>query len=774
MPMFTGTGQADRIVPGSISAGVIANPAGSLPGAGADTILGNGGADYLDGGAGDDSLDGGNGNDTLFGGIGRDMLSGGNGNDSLVGGDGPDTLDGGAGADTMIGGEGSREDPFGSTYYVDNVGDVIRDSYGWGTVYSSVSYVVPTNIRYFTLTGTEDLSVDGGGRELFQLYGNAGNNHIHGFTGTSRVHGGDGNDTLVGDGFLAGDGGNDLISSGDDGGGVLRGGAGSDTLTGGDGDDLLDGGDGADILTGGAGDDEYVVTDDADVLVEDADGGTDKVSASLNWRLADAFENLELTAAVTGYGNGADNDLDARHYGGTLYGLAGNDTLWGEENATLVGGEGDDTYFVNDLSTRIIESADGGNDTAYRDFSYGGLYTVYFLDANVETVHIFDNYSFINGYYDFIYEDSETTANDLSNLVFGGLGDNTIHGMAGNDTIHGDRGDDILDGGNGTDYLDGGRGSDIVLYTSNTTPVRVDLIAGTVSFPGKGWASETIVSVEGAQTGSGNDVFIGNGAANSFVGNAGNDTFDGAGGDDVFEGGDGTDSFSGGAGSDTVLYTSNTTPVNVNLVAGTASFPGKPWPSEHFTSVENASTGSGADTLTGTAAANALHSGDGADHLTGGGGADYLVAGSGDDRLDGGGGADTLVGDWGADRLEGGSGADLLKGGLGNDIFVFTANTSTPGARDKIGEGGNAFEGAGKPGGDLIDVSGLDADTTAAGMQDWIFGTSHARGHLWVTKSGTEAILNGNSDNDAAIEFQVAIDEENIAPPAFTANDFIL
>jgi Ca2+-binding RTX toxin-like protein len=134
------------------------------------------------------------------------------------------------------------------------------------------------------------------------------------------------------------------------------------------------------------------------------------------------------------------------------------------------------------------------------------------------------------------------------------------------------------------------------------------------------------------------------------------------------------------------------------------------------------------------------------------------------------------LGGKGADRLEGGSGADRLDGGSGNDVFVFAASGSTPDEQDRIafGEDAVSFEGAGKAGGDLIDVSGLDADTTAAGVQDWVFGTSHARGHLWVTKSGTEVTLNGNTDDDAAIEFQLAIEEINTGAPVFTAGDFIL
>ncbi|HVL21258.1 MAG TPA: calcium-binding protein, partial [Amaricoccus sp.] len=124
----------------------------------------------------------------------------------------------------------------------------------------------------------------------------------------------------------------------------------------------------------------------------------------------------------------------------------------------------------------------------------------------------------------------------------------------------------------------------------------------------------------------------------------------------------------------------------------------------------------------------------------------------------------------------GASGADRLVGGTGYDVFVFAANSSAPGARDVIaaGDGAIAFQGAGAGAGDRFDLSGYDANTTQGGVQDWIFGTSHAKGHLWMTTSGKQTILNGNLDNDAAIEFQVAIDDAAVAASAYKVQDFIL
>jgi Ca2+-binding RTX toxin-like protein len=54
---------------------------------------------------------------------GADNIYGYGGDDVLYGYGGDDVLDGGAGADTMDGGDGN------DTYYVDNVGDIVKEIY---------------------------------------------------------------------------------------------------------------------------------------------------------------------------------------------------------------------------------------------------------------------------------------------------------------------------------------------------------------------------------------------------------------------------------------------------------------------------------------------------------------------------------------------------------------------------------------------------------------------------------------------------------------------
>jgi serralysin len=127
-----------------------------------------------------------------------DFLTGDSLNNLLIGGAGNDTLDGGPGADTMIGGPGNN------TYYVDNVGDVVKSrGGGTDTVLTTLNnYTLPNKVTILTFIGSGD----------FTGTGNAAANVITGGAGNDILDGGGGNDTLIA-------------------------GAGADTLTGGSGAD---------------------------------------------------------------------------------------------------------------------------------------------------------------------------------------------------------------------------------------------------------------------------------------------------------------------------------------------------------------------------------------------------------------------------------------------------------------------------------------------------------------------------------------------------------
>lgn len=292
-----------------------------VSGAGNDRLTGGEGADTLTGGAGNDIYDldrlqdvviemAGGGTDFVTGnstfaldltnyanvenaiqyGSGDAALYGSATANALYGNAGDNVLDGRGGADMMIGRDGD------DTYYVDNVGDLVREvsaAGGSDTVVSSITYALGSNVENLVLAGAS--AIDGRGNSLANtitgndaanyLRGQGGDDTIDGGGGNDYLFGGAGRDTLIGgEGFdvaryddaiygdvtanLADPSANLGVAAGDTYVSVegLAGGRGNDTLIGdasnnlligNAGDDWLAGGDGIDRLQGGAGSDTF-------------------------------------------------------------------------------------------------------------------------------------------------------------------------------------------------------------------------------------------------------------------------------------------------------------------------------------------------------------------------------------------------------------------------------------------------------------------------------------------------------------------------------------
>ena len=142
----------------------------------------------------------------------------------------------------------------------------------------------------------------------------------------------------------------------------------------------------------------------------------------------------------------------------------------------------------------------------------------------------------------------------------------------------------------------------------------------------------------------------------------------------------------------------------------------------------------------------------------------------------GGAGRDTGRGGTGSDTLQGGAGKDVLIGAAGNDRFDFDfVSNSAPGANCDVlqaGSGAPAFAGAGAAG-DLFDLFDIDADTTVAGNQAFVFNGA-GPGRLWCVNSGTTTQVYASVDGDAAAEFQINILDAGVQAAAYSAPDFIL
>ncbi|MBC7281297.1 hypothetical protein [Hoeflea sp.] len=289
-------------------------------------------------------------------------LTGNSGVNTLTGGAGNDTLDGGAGADTMIGGVGD------DTYVVDNSGDTVIEAAdeGTDTVISSVSYALfqqGQHIENLTLAGSANINAAGNALANI-LTGNTGNNLLDGGAGDDTLDGGAGADSMTGgagnDTYVVDNGGDVVVESANEGidtvqssvsyalfqqgqhienltlaGTANLNGTGNtlaNTITGNAGNNVLNGGAGADRLIGGAGNDTYHVDNAGDVIVENANEGTDTVISSVSYALylqSQHIENLTLTGAsnINAVGNALDNIITGNSGNNLLNGGAGADTF---------------------------------------------------------------------------------------------------------------------------------------------------------------------------------------------------------------------------------------------------------------------------------------------------------------------------------------------------------------------------------------------------------------------------------------------------------------
>ena len=432
----------------------------------ANTIRGNSGSDLIDGGTGADTMVGGMGNDAYFldnisdvvtenANEGSDtvytsanyrllanvetlVLQGsaaqGYGNalaNAIYGTSGDNILDGDTGADTMFGGAGN------DAYFLDNIGDSVIENANEGsdTIYASANYRLLANVETLVLQGS---AAQGYGNALANaIVGTGGDNVLDGDTGADTMFGGAGNDAYLLDNI-----GDSVIENANEGSDTVYasanyrllanveylvlqgpavqgyGNALSNAIYGTSADNLLDGDAGADSMYGGAGNDAYFLDNIGDVVIENANEGSDTVYASANYRLLANVENLVLLGtAAQGYGNALSN---------AIYGTSGDNLLDGDTGAdAMYGLAGNDAYFVDNAGDFVIENLNEGSDLVYSTVSYT-------LAANTENLVLLGSGG-LNG-----------TGNALSNAIYGNTGANTLNGGAAADFLQGNAGNDTF------------------------------------------------------------------------------------------------------------------------------------------------------------------------------------------------------------------------------------------------------------------------------------------------------------------------------------------
>jgi uncharacterized delta-60 repeat protein len=238
-----------------------------------------------------------------------------------------------------------------------------------------------------------------------------------------------------------------------------------------------------------------------------------------------------------------------------------------------------------------------------------------------------------------------------------------VTGTSGNDTIN-----VTTSGGNITATLNGvgksfaaasvlqlmlnGQDGNDTITVSNAVPTQAQINGGA--------GNDTITG------GSGNTTMNGAEGDDSLIGGTANDEEFGGDGNDTFVASLGDDHLNGGNGNDLADYSART--VNLTLQLGVYTGGGQAGENDGLFFIEQFKSGSGDDSIVGSASNELLMGGEGNDTLQGGFGDDALFGEDGNDRLEGGGDNDYLSGGANNDVLHGGDGNDTLEGGTGADV----------------------------------------------------------------------------------------------------------
>ena len=176
-----------------------------------------------------------------------------------------------------------------------------------------------------------------------------------------------------------------------------------------------------DILAGGAGNDVYFIQNPDDRVIELAGQGIDKVNTTVSFDArGQHIENIAVAgeARANVVGNELDNVIVGNSQPNAINGGLGADKM--------VGGGGNDVYYVDNTGDRVVEAAGGGVDTVRASITYT-------LGAEVENLTLVGS------------RQINAIGNALNNTLIGNDRPNVLLG-------HGGR--DLMTGGGGADRFD--------------------------------------------------------------------------------------------------------------------------------------------------------------------------------------------------------------------------------------------------------------------------------------------------------------------------------
>lgn len=349
----------------------------------------------------------------------------------------------------------------------------------------------------------------------------AGNDTIKNYGDTVKINAGAGDDLIFNEGdkiTITSSTGNDSVNnSGDT--VKIAGDAGNDALT-------NDGGDNVSI-SGGA--------------------GNDFIWNSISYyEMAEAFTDEEIEERIMS-SSGASVKSDGTYYVAILH---------GGDQATIRGGEGDDTITNN--ATNALIYGDAGNNVIN---NYGYNTTIYGGD---------DSDTVTNGATEIVVGGDNVSVTGYKSTIFVGDGDDSIDNSAVKSELYGEGGDDTITNSGGKVSIDGGIGDDSVENRGNDAYVTLgdgddEIVnyANLCSMAGDE-GEDILVNFGDENTmlgGDDDDEIYNYGDRNSLLGDAGDDYIYSCGSNSTLNGGAGDDYFFnegvyayvvGGAGNDTL------------------------------------------------------------------------------------------------------------------------------------------------------------------------------------------------------------------------------
>ncbi len=676
-----------------------------------------------------------------------------------------------------------------NTFTVDHWNDVINDpSYtDADKVNSSVSYRLPDAVNDLTLTGSLDLFALGGGMSDV-LHGNAGDNsfvfaYSSSYGSYDTLAGGLGNDLYV---VSASEKDVDTNANPLDMGGAVVSeavGEGSDTLVSSFWSAQLP--DNVEELRLGRPNatrniyhNPYGYNDYTHRLIGNA---LDNMVDSTVYEELASSQDWAWVSTLNAPGGGYSTMMDFRLDGGS-----GADTL--------VGGQRNDTYVIDNAGDVVIETGvtrDGydysRNDTVETPFQTS-LLTQF---PNIENVTLVGS------------DAVNATGNAGNNRLDGARNSaaNTLTGGAGNDTYVVGLGDVVVEQPDeGIDLVIAAAATGGVARLAdyaNVENLQLQAGAGDLNAEGDGLANQ-ITGNSGQNRlsgGDGDDVVSDQSldAVKFYYGTyavADSDVLEGGAGNDVLYSHGGVDTLDGGAGDDTLylrLYTAarrstvirfglgdghdamvqdTASDVTIEFRAGIAVADVQVQRQNGYTTFTLADGSAldiqeldpvtlkfddgmvlgptqveamlrSPDRTTATELDDLLIGTAGADTISALGGNDAVYAGDGPDALDGGAGADLLLAGTGADTLTGGAGDDTLAGGTGADVYRFSRGFGTD-AVDEVFTGGTA---AGDDGSVDVVEFGADVATADVAVYRQVSGTTASGLVLALPSTGDSVAL---------------------------------